>query len=166
MTSPKHKPSRMSVEIGPPLDTERALQTQATALQRYVGIGRAVNLDTLSERTGIGRRALQSYVRGDRLAPWPALLAVLAALGRDGPEAANVLLAHAGLGGVACAAPAEINPHTTLSALCEEARELAERLSDGVFCASDRAAMAKRLMALGTQLQEQSRAMAQPLRAV
>lgn len=166
MAISKHAAKNDAVGMCTPLPTEAARDLQAEALRRVCGPRRATSLDDVERSTGIARRTLESYRDGEKLAPWPNLLAIAEATGSDGPVLLNHLLGAHGLGGVERLEPGHQHPATVIAALVGEARELAVALEDGVWCHADKAAAAKRLAELGKELQEAAAAYAAPLRSV
>jgi len=78
-------------------DKENARVGFALAMRKHVGVQRPHSLDSLSERTGIKRRTLQSYLQGQALPPYDAMIKVMRELDED---FADEVLRPANLGGV------------------------------------------------------------------
>ena len=127
---------------------ERLGRSYASALRMYVGAGRRISINALSKKTKLARATIRGYLRDDGRPSDDNHEKMVAVLGDDFRALVNLEKGYATVP-LSAAEPCARTLHVENLSV---AQEMAQRLSDGVFCHRDKAAMAPKLASLGVNL--------------
>lgn len=142
---------------------ENALRVFNAAYARRVGRGQGrIGWADLERVTGIAQRTLKSWRFGDSMPQLENLLRLAVAFG---PSFMSEILHPIGQGGVELVDPVESSASQCVAELTRPLHEIAERLRDGVFCHSDKAAVGPMLIEAAHVFEEQGWAMIDEARA-